>query len=63
MNFTTIMVKLEYGKMLMEKAEEICRKNGKRKLIVVSGVGVKDYYISKLGYERDGAYVSKKITE
>jgi len=52
-----------YGKMLMEKAEEICRKNGKRKLIVVSGVGVKDYYISKLGYERDGAYVSKKITE
>jgi len=52
-----------YGKMLMEKAEEICRKNGKRKLIVVSGVGVKDYYISKLGYERDGVYVSKKITE
>ena len=48
-----------YGKILMDKAEEICRKNGKKKLIVISGIGVKDYYISKLGYEKDGVYVSK----
>ena len=48
-----------YGKILMDKAEEICIENGKNKLIVISGVGVKDYYISKLGYEKDGVYVSK----
>ena len=48
-----------YGKILMDKAEEICGENGKKKLIVISGVGVKDYYISKLGYEKDGVYVSK----
>src|SRR3989344_4938953 len=50
-----------YGKILMNKAEEISRKNGKNKMIVISGVGVKDYYISKLGYEKDGIYVSKKL--
>ena len=51
-----------YGKILMDKAEEISRKNGKKKMIVISGVGVKDYYIQKLGYEKDGVYVSKKIS-
>ena len=49
-----------YGKLLMEKAEEICRKNGKNKLLVISGIGVKEYY-RKLGYRDDGIYVSKKI--
>ena len=49
-----------YGRRLMEKAEEICRKNGKNKLLVISGVGVKEYY-RKLGYADDGVYVSKKI--
>ena len=48
-----------YGRVLMDKAEEICRENGKKKLIVISGVGVKDYYVKKLGYKKDGVYVSK----
>jgi len=46
------------GKKLMEKAEEIARDNGKKKMIVISGVGVKEYY-RKLGYKDDGPYVSK----
>ena len=50
-----------YGKILMDKTEEICKEFGKKKLLVISGVGVKDYYISKLGYEKDGIYVSKKL--
>tara|TARA_Y100000034_G_C6904801_1_gene419521 strand:- start:1704 stop:3374 length:1671 start_codon:yes stop_codon:yes gene_type:complete len=50
-----------YGKILMDKAEEICKKHGKKKLLVISGIGVKDYYISKLGYKKDGIYVSKKL--
>jgi len=50
-----------YGKILMDKTEEICKEFGKKKLLVISGVGVKDYYISKLGYEKDGVYVSKKL--
>jgi len=50
-----------YGKILMGKAEEICRKNNRRKLIVISGVGVKDYYIKKLGYKKDGVYMSKAL--
>ena len=44
----------------MEKAEEICRENGKNKLLVISGVGVKEYY-RKLGYKDDGVYVSKSL--
>ena len=48
------------GKRLMEKAEEICRENGKNKLLVISGVGVKEYY-RKLGYKDDGVYVSKSL--
>jgi elongator complex protein 3 len=48
------------GKKLMKKAEEICKRNKKDKLLVISGIGVKPYYF-KLGYKRDGPYVSKKI--
>ena len=50
-----------YGKILMEKAEEICKQNEKKKLLVISGVGVKGYYINKLGYSKDGVYVSKYL--
>jgi len=50
-----------YGKRLMDKAEEICRDNSKKKLLVISGIGVKGYYIGKLGYKKDGVYVSKRL--
>ena len=46
------------GKMLMEKAEEISLKNGFKKIAVVSGVGVREYY-EKLGYNLEGPYMVK----
>jgi elongator complex protein 3 len=46
------------GRKLMQKAEEIARQNGKDKMIVISGVGVREYY-RKLGYEREGPYMVK----
>ena len=51
-----------FGKQLMEKAEEIALKNGKDKLVVISGVGVRGYY-KKLGYSLEGPYTTKKIAE
>ena len=49
-----------YGKALMEKAEEIARENGYEKILVISGVGAKEYY-KKIGYDYDGVYMGKKI--
>ena len=48
------------GKMLMEKAEEITRKNKIKKLAVISGVGVREYY-EKLGYKLEGFYMVKNL--
>ncbi len=47
-----------FGKELMEKAEEISKKQGFNKLIVIAGIGVREYFY-KLGYQIDGPYVSK----
>ena len=50
-----------YGKKLMEEAERIAKEEWKcHKILVISGIGVREYY-RKLGYEKDGPYVSKKI--
>ncbi len=49
------------GAKLMRKAEEIALSEfGKEKLTVISAVGTRKYY-EKLGYYRDGAYMSKKL--
>jgi len=48
------------GKTLMHAAETLAREDGKNKLLVISGVGVRPYYY-KLGYQRDGPYVSKHL--
>jgi elongator complex protein 3 len=50
-----------WGKKLMAKAEEIAQQHGKDKMVVISGVGAKEYYY-KLGYMKDGVYVSKKLS-
>ncbi len=44
------------GKWLMNKAEEISKKQGCKKISVISGVGVREYY-KKLGYELEGEYM------
>lgn len=49
---------LGLGKWLMEEAEMITRKNGVKKLKVISGIGVRKYY-QKLGYNLDGTYMVK----
>ena len=49
-----------FGRKLMEKAEEIAKKNDRDKILVISGVGVREYY-RKIGYEDDGPYMSKSL--
>lgn len=48
------------GKWLMEEAEKIVKKNKIKKLIVISGVGVREYY-NKLGYELEDSYMVKDL--
>lgn len=49
-----------YGKQLLKKAEEIALKNNKNKMVVISGIGVREYYYRQ-GYKKDGPYVSKSL--
>jgi len=50
-----------YGKQLLQNAEKIAKEEyDAKKIVVISGVGVKNYYF-KQGYKRDGPYVSKII--
>ena len=49
------------GKVLMAKAEEIAKENGKNKMVVISGVGVRGYY-RKLGYILEGPYMVKVLS-
>ena len=49
-----------FGSQLLEKAEEISRKAGFKKIAVISGIGVREYY-RKRGYELEGTYLVKKI--
>ena len=49
-----------FGKKLMEKAEELALEHGKNKMLVISGIGAKEYY-KKLGYGYDGVYMGKKL--
>ena len=44
----------------MEEAEKIARKSGACKVVVISAVGTREYY-RKLGYARDGSYMSRMI--
>ncbi|PSP48055.1 tRNA uridine(34) 5-carboxymethylaminomethyl modification radical SAM/GNAT enzyme Elp3 [Halobacteriales archaeon QH_7_69_31] len=50
-----------YGRRLLRTAEDIARDAGFRKLAVISGVGVRQYYREKLGYYQDGPYVSTRL--
>ncbi|MCD6279447.1 tRNA uridine(34) 5-carboxymethylaminomethyl modification radical SAM/GNAT enzyme Elp3 [Candidatus Micrarchaeota archaeon] len=48
------------GRLLMEKAEQIAVDEGMKYMIVISGVGVREYY-RKLGYSLKGAYMWKRL--
>lgn len=49
-----------FGKKLMAEAEKIVKKNGFKKLAVISGVGVRGYY-RRLGYRKEGTYMVKSL--
>jgi len=48
------------GKKLMIEVEKICRKKKIKKLAVISGAGVRDYY-RKLGFKLENTYMVKNI--
>ena len=47
------------GKKLLDKAEGIAKQHKKDKVVVISGVGAKEYY-KKFGYVKEGVYVVKR---
>ena len=48
------------GKKLMEEAEQMAKNEGYGRILVISGVGVREYF-RKMGYFRLGPYMAKKI--
>lgn len=48
------------GSNLLEKAENIAQKHKYKQMLIMSGVGVRDYY-KKRGYEQYGPYMRKKL--
>jgi elongator complex protein 3 len=48
------------GKELLKIAEDIAKTYYKKKMVIISGVGVRDYY-RKLGYRREGVYMVKSF--
>jgi len=50
-----------FGKKLLEEAEKVAREDfGMKKIVVISGIGVRNYY-KKFGYSKVGLYMGKKI--
>ncbi len=50
-----------YGAMLLAKAQEIAKEQGYNKIVVISGIGVRNYY-KGLGYKLEGPYMAKVTT-
>jgi len=48
------------GKLLMQETEKIAKQNKCKKIIVISGTGVREYY-RKLGYTLEGPYMVKEL--
>jgi elongator complex protein 3 len=52
-----------FGAALLAEAERVAREDyGLKKLLVISALGTRRYYM-RFGYERDGVYVSKKLVK
>ncbi len=51
-----------FGRKLLEEAERIAQEFGKNKIVIISGVGIRNYYY-QFGYSPDGPYVSKNISK
>jgi elongator complex protein 3 len=51
-----------FGKKLLLEAERMAKKEKCNNIQVTSGMGVREYY-KKLGYKKNGFYMSKKLTK
>ena len=51
---------LGLGRQLMAKAEELTKEQGLKKIAVIAGIGVREYY-KKLGYSLEGTYMVKYL--
>jgi len=51
-----------YGKRLIAKAEEIAKANNFKKIVIIAGVGVRDYY-RKQGYYLENTFMVKKLVK
>jgi len=49
-----------FGAALLSEAERVAEKDGLKKILVISALGTKRYYM-RFGYEHDGVYVSKSL--
>lgn len=50
-----------FGKMLVNEAERIAKEEfDAKKLLVISGIGTREYF-AKIGFKKDGVYMSKLI--
>ncbi|WP_409199682.1 tRNA uridine(34) 5-carboxymethylaminomethyl modification radical SAM/GNAT enzyme Elp3 [Methanobrevibacter sp. DSM 116169] len=49
-----------FGEKLLEKAEQIAIDSNKEEMLIISGIGARNYY-RKFGYERKGPYMAKKL--
>ena len=46
----------------MIEAQRVAKERfGANKMVVISGLGVKEYYRKNFNYKKEGAFVSKKI--
>ena len=51
-----------YGIKLMNESEKIAKEEfDANKILVISGIGVKEYFKKKLNYKHDVVYMSKKL--
>ena len=51
-----------FGKVLMQMAERLSLQNNRSRILVISGIGVREYY-RKLGYKKLGPYMAKDLHE
>jgi elongator complex protein 3 len=45
----------------MGTAESIVKSHGLTKIAVIAGIGAREYYRTKCGYELEGTYMVKKL--
>ncbi len=50
-----------FGQLLMGTAESIVKSHGLKKIAVIAGIGAREYYRTKCGYELEGTYMCKKL--